>query len=66
MYKCIIRDITTLANKIAEILQQEDPYTTVIIKDSQIKIVRDEYVFSVKKAVNTVDHQSRADRKSVV
>lgn len=59
MYKCIIRDITTLANKIAEILQQEDPYTTVIIKDSQIKIVRDEYVFSVKKAVNTVDHQSR-------
>ncbi|MBS6601201.1 MAG: hypothetical protein ACLR02_02550 [Clostridium sp.] len=60
MYKCIIRDITTLANKIAEILQQEDPYTTVIIKDSQIKIVRDEYVFSVKKAVNTVDHQSRA------
>lgn len=60
MYKCIIRDITTLANKIAEILQQEDPYTTVIIKDSQIKVVRDEYVFSVKKAVNTVDHQSRA------
>lgn len=60
MYKCIIRDITTLANKIAEILQQEDPYTTVIIKDSQIKIVRDEYVFSVKKVVNTVDHQSRA------
>ena len=60
MYKCIIRDITTLANKIAEILQQEDPYTTVIIKDSQIKIVRDEYVFSVKKAVNTVDQQSRA------
>ena len=60
MYKCIIRDITTLANKIAEILQQEDPYTTVIIKDSQIKIVRDEYVFSVKKAVNTVDRQSRA------
>ena len=60
MYKCIIRDITTIANKIAEILQQEDPYTTVIIKDSQIKIVRDEYVFSVKKAVNTVDHQSRA------
>ena len=48
MNRDTVREIELLANKIANLLKNEDPYTTVTITDSQIKIIEDKYGFKVK------------------
>lgn len=48
MNRDTVRDIELLANKIANLLKNENPYITVAITDSYIKITEDKYGFIVK------------------